>query len=71
MDLKTHVVRSMVKSRGMDRTIEVLNWIQIRCCVARDPFDHFEIHANLNLKVLTRISKWSNRPRTAVHGAAQ
>jgi hypothetical protein len=30
---------------------------QIRCRAVRGPFDHFEIHANLNLKVLTRISK--------------
>jgi hypothetical protein len=50
--------------------------MQIRCCAApysasRGPFDHFEIHVNSNLKVLTQISKWSNGPRAALHGAAQ
>jgi hypothetical protein len=50
--------------------------IQIRCCAvscsaARGPFDYFEIRANSNLKVLTRISKWSNGSHAALHGAAQ
>jgi hypothetical protein len=50
--------------------------IQIRCyaapcSAARGPFDHFEIRANSNLKILTRISKWSNGPRAALHGTAQ
>jgi hypothetical protein len=42
-----------------------------RCGAAPDPFDHFEIHANSNLKVLTRISKWSNGPRAASHRVAR
>jgi hypothetical protein len=50
--------------------------IQIRCCAApcsaaRSPFDHFEIRANLNLKVLTRNSMWSNGLRAALQDAAQ
>jgi hypothetical protein len=42
-----------------------------RCGAARGPFDHFEIRANSNLKVLTRISKWSNGLRAAPHRAAR
>jgi hypothetical protein len=49
---------------------QILIRIQIRCSAtpcnaAHGPFDHFEIHANSNLKILTRISKWSNGPCAA------
>jgi hypothetical protein len=38
---------------------------------AHSPFDYFDIRANSNLKILIWISKWSNGPRTALHGAAR
>jgi hypothetical protein len=38
---------------------------------SRGPFDHFEIRTNSNFEVLTQISKWSNGPYTALHGAMQ
>jgi hypothetical protein len=49
---------------------------QIRCRAApcsavRNPFDHFEIRPNSNFKVLTRISKWPNGSRAALHGAVR
>jgi hypothetical protein len=52
------------------------SWNRIRCreipCSAeRGPFDHFEIRSNLNLKILTRISKWSNGSCATLHGAAR
>jgi hypothetical protein len=39
------------------------------CNAAPDSFDHFEIHANSNLKVLTCISKWSNEPYFVLRGS--
>jgi hypothetical protein len=41
------------------------------CSIIHGPFNHFEIRANSNLKILTRISKWSNGLYTALHGVAQ
>jgi hypothetical protein len=41
------------------------------CGAARGPFNHFEIRVNSNLKVLTRILKWSNGSRAAPHRAAR
>jgi hypothetical protein len=52
-------------------TLAQNQWNQIRCRAIRGPFDHFEICANSNLKVLTRISKWSNGPRASLHGSTQ
>jgi hypothetical protein len=50
--------------------------IRIRCCAApcnvtRGPFDHFEIRVSTLRFELARISKWSNVPCAALHGAAQ
>jgi hypothetical protein len=50
-------------------------WTRIRCraascSAARDPFDHFKIWVSILRFELARISKWSNRPRAALHGFA-
>jgi hypothetical protein len=42
-----------------------------RCGTARNPFDHFKIHVNSDLKVLIRILKWSNGLRAAPYRAAR
>jgi hypothetical protein len=58
-DIKSHGPGSTVASRAAP------------CSAAHGPFDYFEIRVSILKFELARISKWSNIPRAALHGAAR